>query len=137
MTRLKKELQKRNIIFEADEFRVSLGAEYDTEAQLVEITDKFLITVTYSGVVDPVLTLYDRFTLKPIGEQELYKDDTFFFPGHYNNPWHSHIYDTEETVYPWEEDEEVIEDDYASNAPCDNSGFCAGSSCKYFYQCQC
>lgn len=26
-------------------------------------------------------------------------------------------------------------DDYSKNAPCDNSGFCTGSSCPYFYQC--
>lgn len=27
-------------------------------------------------------------------------------------------------------------DDYSKNAPCDNSGMCAGSSCPYFWQCQ-
>lgn len=27
-------------------------------------------------------------------------------------------------------------DDYLQNAPCDNSGICAGSSCPYFWQCQ-
>ncbi len=97
MTRLKKELQKRNIIFEPDEIDILMkGAEYDCSAELVKITDKFIITAEFSMVMHPVLKLYDRFTLLPIGEQELYKDDMFFFPGHYNNPWHSHIYDVEE-----------------------------------------
>ena len=27
------------------------------------------------------------------------------------------------------------EDDYSSNAPCDTSGFCAGSSCPYYGTC--
>lgn len=26
-------------------------------------------------------------------------------------------------------------DDYSSNMPCDNTGFCAGSSCSRFYKC--
>lgn len=29
-----------------------------------------------------------------------------------------------------------LEDDYASNAPCDFSGYCAGSSCPYFFKCK-
>ena len=28
------------------------------------------------------------------------------------------------------------DDDYSQNAPCDNYGMCAGSSCPYFWQCQ-
>lgn len=31
---------------------------------------------------------------------------------------------------------EEIDDDYSQNAPCDNSGICAGSSCPHFWQCQ-
>ena len=27
-------------------------------------------------------------------------------------------------------------DDYVDNAPCDNSGFCSGSSCPYYYGCK-
>ena len=34
------------------------------------------------------------------------------------------------------EDVEDVDDDYSQNAPCDNSGICAGSSCPYFWQCQ-
>lgn len=35
-------------------------------------------------------------------------------------------------IYPVYEE---VDDDYSQNAPCDNSGICAGSSCPYFYQC--
>ena len=28
-----------------------------------------------------------------------------------------------------------LEDDYASNAPCDFSGYCTGSNCPYFMKC--
>ena len=37
-----------------------------------------------------------------------------------------------------EEEEETIyvDDEYSQNAPCDNSGMCAGSSCPYFWNCQ-
>ena len=36
-----------------------------------------------------------------------------------------------------EEEEEIyVDDDYSQNAPCDNSGICAGSSCPYFWNCQ-
>ena len=31
---------------------------------------------------------------------------------------------------------EDVDDDYSKNAPCDNSGMCAGSRCPYFWQCQ-
>lgn len=31
---------------------------------------------------------------------------------------------------------EEMNDGYSQNAPCDNSGMCACSSCPYFWQCQ-
>jgi hypothetical protein len=87
---MKKELAKRNIIFEADEIEIALkGIEYDTSASLVAVTDKFIITVTYSAVIEPVFRVYDRFTFEPIGEQELHKDTQWFCV---SNPWHSFIY---------------------------------------------
>ena len=90
MTRLKKELEKRNIIFEADDLEIALkGVEYDCSASLVAITDKFIITVTYSAVVEPTLYIYDRFTLELIGKQDLYEDTQLFCIA---NPWHSFIY---------------------------------------------
>lgn len=90
MTRLKKELEKRNIIFKADEIEIALkGVEYDCSASLVTITDKFIITVVYSAVVEPTLYIYDRFTLELIGKQDLYKDTQLFCV---SNPWHGFIY---------------------------------------------
>jgi hypothetical protein len=90
MTRLEKELAKRNIIFTADEIDIALkGIEYDCSAHLVTVTDKFIITVVYSAVLDTVLYIYDRHTFELIGEQELYKDTQLFCIA---NPWHSFIY---------------------------------------------
>ena len=31
---------------------------------------------------------------------------------------------------------EEVDDDCSKNAPCDNSGMCAGLSCPYFWNCQ-
>ena len=90
MRRLEKELEKRNIIFKADEIAIALkGIEYDSEASLVAVTDKFIITVVYSAVVEPMFYIYDRFTFELVGEQELYKDTQLFCTC---NPWHSFIY---------------------------------------------
>lgn len=89
MTRLKKELEKRNIIFEADDIEITKGIEYDCSASLVTITDKFIITVVYSAVIEPVLYIHDRFTLELIGKQDLYKDTQLFCVA---NPWHGFIY---------------------------------------------
>ena len=90
MRRLEKELEKRNIIFNADEIAVALkGIEYDCSASLVTITDKFIITVVYSAVIEPMFYIYDRFTLELIGEQEMYKDEQLFCV---SNPWHSFVY---------------------------------------------
>jgi hypothetical protein len=87
---MKKELAKRNIIFEADEIDIALkGIEYDTSAHLVAVTDKFIITVVYSAVIEPMFYLYDRFTFERIGEQEVYKDMQWFCV---SNPWHSFVY---------------------------------------------
>ena len=90
MRRLEKELEKRNIIFNADEIEIALkGIEYDYSASLITITDKFIITVAYSAVVEPTFYIYDRFTLKLIGKQEVYKDEQLFCVA---NPWHSFVY---------------------------------------------
>lgn len=32
--------------------------------------------------------------------------------------------------------EAVYDEDYLSNAPCDFSGYCAGTSCPYFQKCK-
>ena len=94
MTRLKKELEKRNIIFEPDDMMIALkGIEYDSSAELVEITDKFIITVMYTAVLPPILYIYDRFTFEPIAEQEMYKDTQTDGGFNWFNPWHSMVYE--------------------------------------------
>ena len=71
MTRLKKELTKRNIIWENDEEIIMNGPEYDTCSYLVDITDKFIITVQYSAVVDPTFSIYDRKNFTLLAEQSV------------------------------------------------------------------
>ena len=38
-------------------------------------------------------------------------------------------------IDPEKLEEATIEDDYASNAPCDFSGYCAGASCPHYFEC--
>ena len=78
MTRLKKELTNRGIIYDVDDIKVMLyGSGYDNEQRLVDITSEFVIVVHYSAVLDPFLRLYDRHTLTEIGEQQLYPERSF------------------------------------------------------------
>ena len=35
-----------------------------------------------------------------------------------------------------DEDWPYTDEDYASNSPCDFSGYCAGTSCPYFWKCK-
>ena len=80
MRAVERELAKRGILYESSDEDVMRGAEYDTSKQLVDITDKFIITIMYSMVLDPTLYIYDRKTLNLIGEQQLYPDYTFANP---------------------------------------------------------
>ena len=78
MNRLKKELQNRGIVYEADDYEVIMrGAEYDCCEKLVSFTSEIVITVFYSAVLDPVLHIYDAHTLTEIGEQQLYPERSF------------------------------------------------------------
>ena len=78
MNALKRELRKRGIIYDTDEYEVLMrGAEYDTCEQLVSVTETAVITVFYSAVLDPILRLYDRRTLAPIGEQDMFPSRSF------------------------------------------------------------
>ena len=47
MSRFKKELQKRGILYTASDEDVARGAEYDVDHKLVDITDKFIITIIH------------------------------------------------------------------------------------------
>lgn len=71
MTRLKRTLIEKGIITDANAF-VNPYDTYETEINLVSITETVLTTVMYSNVLDPILFLYDRRTLEPIGQQDLY-----------------------------------------------------------------
>lgn len=78
MNRLEKELRKRNIVFEADEYDIMRGAEHDVDAELVGIDKgKFLVTICYSEVIDPVLGIYSTKNFEHIGNQDLRKIDMF------------------------------------------------------------
>lgn len=89
MNAVKRELTNRGILFKANDEDMWRGPEYDTDAYLVDITDKFVITITYSAVLPETLRIYERKTLKPIGEQELYPDITFWGK---SRTWNSHGY---------------------------------------------
>lgn len=78
MTRLKKELRSRGIIYEADEINIVMkGMEYDTAQKLVDFTSEIIICLWESAVMEPTLQLYDAHTLSPIGEQQLYPERSF------------------------------------------------------------
>ena len=94
MTRLKKELYARNILFEADEFDCMRGAEYDQARYLVAITDKYIITRYESMVLPSELHIFDKRTLLQIAGQNLLPDDQTF--GGYHNRWESFVLDSEE-----------------------------------------
>ena len=105
MNRLEKELRNRGIIFEADEFDITKGAEYDECTHLVTITDTVLVVAYYSGVIDPMFRLYDRKTLEFICSQDMYRDDQPFFGGKSFNPWMvSFPFDPEELTTSEEDD---------------------------------
>ena len=89
MTRLKKELYNRNIIWDENEYNIiMMGPEHDNCAKLVDITNDFIITVFYSAVLDPELNVYDRHTFQLLAKQNLYPDYMSFIPG---NKWGSYM----------------------------------------------
>ena len=114
MNRLKRELTKRGMIYEADELNIVLhGAEYDVDAQLVTITPTVIVIAEYSAVMPARFVLYDRFTFEFIASQDMYLDGNPAFIGTGKmNPWDITLpYEAE--PYPWEEDEWTEEDEAA------------------------
>ena len=95
MTRLTKELMKAGIIFEADDLAIMRGPEYDVDRKLVAIEGNYIITVTYSAVLDPRLDLWNRHTFDWVGSQNLYPDN-MFLGERYFNKWGSDIAGNEE-----------------------------------------
>ena len=93
MRKLNKVLLDKGILYEADEWDIMRGAEYDISRQLVEITKDFIITVMYSAVLDPIFYLYDRKTLELIGEQNVFPEPKIWGAG---NTWGSYCWTGEE-----------------------------------------
>lgn len=71
MTRLKKELHRRNIIGSWDD-------DYDTVVSFVGIDRGKIIVAMYCLVLDPQVLLYDARTLTEIGGQDMYPDHHSF-----------------------------------------------------------
>lgn len=70
MNRMTKELINRGIITDPNYEGWSLD---EVEEELYEITDKFIITLWWHNSLEPQIHIYDRFTLEPIGGQDLHK----------------------------------------------------------------
>lgn len=77
MRKMDKVFREKGITFEPDETMMWYGPEYDCDRKIVEITDKFIIAVYSSAVLEPILYLYDRFTLNLIGTQLMYPEQLF------------------------------------------------------------
>lgn len=92
MNRLEKELRKRGITFEADDMDIMRGPEYDVDRNLVAINGNYIITVTYSAVLDPELQIWNRNTFELVGGQQLYPNKQPSFEGaDYFNKWSSYV----------------------------------------------
>ena len=81
MNRLKKELIKRNVLYEADQEHIERGPEYDVSRQFVTITEKVIVTVMYSAILDPMFYLYDRNTYELIGQQNVFPEPKIWGKG--------------------------------------------------------
>lgn len=73
MTRLGKELRKHGLVYEYEPWE-----QYGACEELVEITDKFIITLFGCDVLPSELRIYDRNTYEQIGGQDMRKTTTFF-----------------------------------------------------------
>ena len=70
MNRMTKEFINRGII--TDPMNETWDI-YDEDEELFDITDRFIITLWGSNCLEPQIHIYDRFTLEPIGGQDLHK----------------------------------------------------------------
>jgi len=83
MNKVEKFLTDKGILYEADDFEIMKGAQYDWCRKLITITDQFIITVMHSAVLDSEIQLFDRNTFEMIAVQSLYPDSCGLF-GQYN-----------------------------------------------------
>lgn len=86
MRRMDKVFTEKGIIFEADDYQIMKGAEYDCCQRVVDITPDFIIAVYYSAVIDPMFSIYDRHTFELIAQQDVIPD-YYFFGDKCKNPW--------------------------------------------------
>lgn len=80
MTRLKKELVKRGIIFEED-------GGYEEGRSLIEVTDKYIITLWGCNVLPTQIHLFDH-SFNLIGKQNLFPEKELFSN---NMTWSSEV----------------------------------------------
>ena len=81
MTRLKKELIKRGIVYENDDI-------YEDGRSLIEVTDKYIITLWGCNVLPTEIHLFDH-NFNLIGTQDLFPEKLFFSNSY---TWHSIAY---------------------------------------------
>lgn len=95
MTRLEKELRKRGIVFDEDEYEIVMrGAEYDQAQRFVAIENGIIITLWVSAVVDPEFRLYDAKTFEPIGGQNRFPEKDGFYTREHKDRWWSYTFYT-------------------------------------------
>lgn len=93
MTRLKKELYARGIIYDGNE--MMMRPEDDASADLAFIANGFLVVIFSCCVLDPVFMIYDAKTLKEIASQEVYPSNMHFFGF---NKWSVDFFEEESEV---------------------------------------
>lgn len=90
MRRMDKEFRKVGLIYDSmDDIhnQIYYRPENDMSQRVVDVTDKFIICVRYSEVLDPELRLYDH-SYNLIATQNLYPDTMCFGVA---NKWMSYV----------------------------------------------
>ena len=85
MTRLKKELFKKGIIYDVDEMK-AMRTGIESACFLVFATNDFIVTCYDSNVLEPLYNIFDARTLTFIAQQSSQRDD-MFFGEKCHNPW--------------------------------------------------
>lgn len=78
MRKMDRVFEEKGIIYEADEYTMMKGPEYDNCQRVVDIVGDIIVTVFYSGVLDPMFNLYDRKSLEFIAQQNVYPEYQWF-----------------------------------------------------------
>lgn len=88
MNKVEKFLTEKGVLYEADDYEISKGAEYDWCRKLITITDQFIVTVMHSAVLDSEFQIFDRKTYKLVAQQNVWYADRVFK----ENPWDSYVW---------------------------------------------